>query len=239
LGIPKVVERAKAMGLEGPFPFDLSVSLGSVAVSPINLTEAYTTFANGGEWSKGRLIRSVKDAWGDDIISIETQRTQGMDPETSYIMSTLLKEVVQDGTGWRLKELKRPIGGKTGTTNDEKDAWFVGVTPYLVTTAYVGFDQLTPMGKWETGSRAASPVVRDYLKEILDDYPKEDFEMPAGVIQVRIDAGSGRVASAYSGKSYFLPFKQGTQPTIMQGQRLTREQQDPVESGEDLLKQMF
>ena len=239
LGIPKVVERAKAMGLEGPFPYDLSVSLGSVAVSPINLTEAYTTFANGGQWSKGRLIKSVKDAWGDDIISIETQRTQGMDPETSYIMSTLLKEVVQDGTGWRLKVLKRPIGGKTGTTNDEKDAWFVGVTPYLVTTAYVGFDQLTPMGKWETGSRAASPVVRDYLQKVIKDFPEEDFEMPAGVIQVRIDAGSGRVASAYSGKSYFLPFKQGTQPTIMQGQRLTREQRDPVESGEDLLKQMF
>ncbi|WP_430734940.1 penicillin-binding protein 1A [Halodesulfovibrio aestuarii] len=239
LGIPKVVERAKAMGLEGPFPYDLSVSLGSVAVSPINLTEAYTTFANGGEWVKGRLIKSVKDAWGDDIISIETKRTQGMEPETSYIMSTLLKEVVQDGTGWRLKVLKRPIGGKTGTTNDEKDAWFVGVTPYLVTTAYVGFDQLTPMGKWETGSRAASPVVRDYLQQVINDYPEEDFEMPAGVIQVRIDAGSGRVASAYSGKSYFLPFKQGTQPTIMQGERLTREQQDPVESGEDLLKQMF
>ena len=239
LGIPAVVERAKAMGLEGPFPYDLSVSLGSVAVSPINLTEAYTTFANNGEWVKGRLIRSVKDAWGDDIISIESQRTQGMDPETSYIMSTLLKEVVQDGTGWRLRALKRPIGGKTGTTNDEKDAWFVGITPYLVTTAYVGFDQLTPMGKWETGSRAASPVVRDYLQAVLSDYPPEDFEMPAGVIQVRIDASSGRVASAYSGKSYFLPFKQGTQPVIMQGQSLTREQQDPVESGEDLLKQMF
>ena len=239
LGIPKVVERAKAMGLEGPFPYDLSVSLGSVAVSPVNLTEAYTTFSNNGERVKGRMIRSVKDAWGDDIISIETQRTQAMDPETSYIMSSLLKEVVQDGTGWRLKVLKRPIGGKTGTTNDEKDAWFVGVTPYLVTTAYVGFDQLTPMGKWETGSRAASPVVRDYLLKVVDNYPKEDFEMPAGVIQVQIDASSGKVASGYSEKSYFLPFKQGTQPVIMQGQSLTREQQDPVESGEDLLKQMF
>lgn len=239
LGIPKVVERAKAMGLEGPFPFDLSVSLGSVAVSPFNLTEAYTTFSNNGQWVKGRLINSVKDAWGDDILSIETYKTQGMEAETAYIMSTLLKEVVQDGTGWRLKVLKRPIGGKTGTTNDEKDAWFVGVTPYLVTTAYVGFDQLTPMGKWETGSRAASPVVRDYLQAVITDYPEEDFEMPAGVIQVRIDASSGRIAGAFSQKSYFLPFKQGTQPMIMQGQRLTRELQDPVQSGEDLLKQMF
>lgn len=239
IGIPAIVERAKAMGLEGPFPLNLSVSLGATAVSPINLTEAYTTFARGGSWINHRVIRSIKDAWGENIASFESESHEAMSPQTAYIMSSLLKEVVRTGTGQRLKALNRPIGGKTGTTNDEQDAWFMGVTPYLVTGVYVGFDQLTPMGKWETGSRAASPIVLDYRMAVEDSYPVTDFPVPPGIVQVQIDAKSGHLAGPDSGETYFLPFKTGTQPTVMSGSPIRRGQQDDAKSGEDLLKQMF
>ena len=239
IGIPAIVARAKALGLDGPFPTDLSVCLGSVAVTPLNLTEAYTTFARGGTYVKHRMISSIKDAWGDPIASFESVPHEAMSPQTAYIMSSLLKEVVKGGTGWRLKELKRPIGGKTGTTNDERDAWFAGVTPYLVSIAYVGFDQLTPMGKWETGSRAASPIIRDYRLAVEKSYPVQDFSMPADIVQVRIDGKSGKLAGPSSTESYFLPFKKGSEPVIMSGTPAKRGQQDDVKSGEDLLKQMF
>ncbi len=239
VGIPSIVERAKAMGLEGPFPNNLAVSLGATAVTPMNLVEAYTTFARGGSWVNHRMIRSIQDAWGETLANFESQSHEAMSPQTAYIMATLLKEVVSDGTGFRLRVLKRPIGGKTGTSNDEQDAWFMAITPYLVTGTYVGFDQLTPMGKWETGARAASPIVRDYRLAVEENYPITDFPMPPGIVQVQIDAKTGQLAGPDTTESYFLPFKQGTQPTVMSGSSSRRDQQDEAKSGEDLLKQMF
>lgn len=239
IGIPAIVERAKAMGLEGPFPYNLSVSLGSTAVTPMNLAEAYTTFARGGSWINHRVIRSIKDAWGETIASFESESHEAMSPQTAYIMASLLKEVVRDGTGFRLRALNRPIGGKTGTSNDEQDAWFMAVTPYLVTATYVGFDQLTPMGKWETGSRAATPIARDYRMAVEESYPVTDFPMPPGIVQVQIDGKTGQLAGPDSEETYFMPFKQGTQPTFMSGSPVKRGQQDDAKSGEDLLKQMF
>ncbi|GFM36942.1 penicillin-binding protein 1A [Desulfovibrio psychrotolerans] len=239
IGIPAIAERAKAMGLEGPFPHNLSVSLGATAVSPINLTEAYTSFARGGTWINHRMIRSIQDAWGDSIATFQSEPHEAMSPQTAYIMSSILKEVVSDGTGQRLKVLNRPIAGKTGTTNDEQDAWFVGFTPYLVTVAYVGFDQVAPMGKWETGARAASPIVRDYRMAVEETYPPMDFPVPPGIVQVQIDGKTGQIAGPGSSESYFLPFKQGSQPSVVSGEPVRRGEQDDVKSGEDLLKQMF
>jgi len=239
VGIPAIVERAKAMGLEGPFANNLSVSLGAVEVTPLNLTEAYTAFARGGSWINHRVIRSIQDAWGETIAEFKSESHEAMSPQTAYIMASLLKEVVRDGTGARLKVLNRPIGGKTGTTNDEQDAWFMGVTPYLVSAAYVGFDQLTPMGKWETGSRAASPIIRDYRLAVEDSYPVMDFPMPPGIVQVQIDGKTGQLAGSASDETYFLPFKEGTQPSVISGTPLRRGQQDDATSGEELLKQMF
>jgi penicillin-binding protein 1A len=238
IGIDKVIERAQAMGLEGEFPHNLSVSLGSVAVTPINLCQAFTTFARGGSWVRPRMVLAVKSAWDEDIYASQVETHEAVSPQTTYIITRLLKEVVRDGTGWRAKVLGRPVAGKTGTSNDEQDAWFMGFAPYLLTGVYVGFDQVAPMGKYETGSRAASPIWVQYRQACEGNYTVQDFPEPPGIVNVRIDANSGLLAGPGSDQSYFLPFKAGTQPTRAAGAP-AEAGGDTAVSGEELLKQVF
>ena len=135
-------------------------------------------------------------------------------PQTAYIMTNLLQGVVQHGTGWRAKALKRPVGGKTGTTNDLFDAWFVGFTPDLVTASWVGFDQEAPLGKNETGSRAASPIFVDFMKEIYEEKPVETFPIPEGIVFAKIDAKTGLLAAPGQEEGViFEAFAEGTAPT--------------------------
>ena len=240
LGVRKIIQRAKDLGLEAEFPEDLSVSLGSAPVTPLNLAQAYTAFARLGSYVKPRMILDVKSAWGEDIYHSEPEFTDALSPQTAYIIASLMKEVVRDGTGWRARKLGRPIAGKTGTSNDEQDAWFVGYTPYLLSVVWVGFDQLTPMGKWETGSRAASPLWVDYRMAVESHYPEEDFRQPPGVVMARIDADSGLLAGPDSQKTYFLPFKDGTQPAeTAQGGSTSGPTPGSASKGEDLLKQIY
>ncbi|WP_320170066.1 PBP1A family penicillin-binding protein [Maridesulfovibrio sp.] len=239
LGIDKIIKRAKDMGLESDFPQDLSVALGSASVSLLNMVEAYSAFARGGTRVKARMILSVNSPWGDLLYESKPEVTEAISPQTAYIMCCLLKEVVQHGTGWRAKVLKRPVAGKTGTTNNEQDAWYMGFSPYLLTGIFVGFDQLTPMGKWETGSRAASPIWVSYRKQVENDYPYTDFTQPEGIVMAKIDASTGLLAGPSSAESFFLPFKEGTQPT-----RTTPGADGDSGSGgsgssEDLFKQTF
>ncbi|MBI9110047.1 penicillin-binding protein 1A [Maridesulfovibrio ferrireducens] len=238
MGISKIVERAKTMGLEGEFPHDLSVALGSASVTLINMIEAYSAFARGGTSVKARLVLTVNSAWGELLYESKPEVHDAISPQTAYIMCNLLKEVVQRGTGWRAKVLGRPVAGKTGTTNNEQDAWYMGFSPYLLTGVFVGFDQLTPMGKWETGSRAASPIWVSYRKEVEKDYPYMDFPQPDGVVMAKIDAASGLLAGPGSSETFFLPFKEGTQPT-----KTATGSGSGSESGgsssEDLFKQTF
>ncbi len=238
IGIPTIVERAKTLGLEGPFPFDLSVSLGSIAVSPLNFAEAYTAIAHDGILAKHRMIISIKSAWDEPISTFKPDLTEAISPQNAYITASLMKEVVRDGTGARARVLKRPLGGKTGTSNDERDAWFVLLSPYLVTVAYVGFDDFTPMGRLETGARAALPIAVGYRSAIEEQYPVQDFPIPPGIVQARIDGNTGNLAGPGSKTSYFLPFQEGTQPTMVEG-RTPRHSSDTGKYGEDLLRQMF
>ena len=237
IGIRAIIDRAKALGLETEFPYDLSVSLGSASVSLMNLCQAYTAFPRGGSYIKPRTVLSVKSAWGEDLYTSEPEMVDAISPQTAYIMASLMKQVVQNGTGWRAKVLKRPVAGKTGTSNNEQDAWFMGYSPYLLTGVYVGFDELTPMGKWETGSRAASPLWVDYRKQVEEDYPYQDFTQPPGIVMVRVDGASGKLASPSSSTAFFLPFKEGSEPTEMARSRSTGEEA-PV-SDDDLFKQTF
>ena len=153
VGIANVIQRAKALGLEPSFPQELSVSLGAVAVSPLNLTQAYAAFANQGLGVRPRIITSITDAQGRELYRQDEEHWQAVSPQNAYIMATLLKNVVNAGTGSRARIEGRFIAGKTGTTNDEHDAWFVGFTPYLVTGVYVGYDQLQSLGRLEQGGR--------------------------------------------------------------------------------------
>lgn len=238
IGIPKIIERAKTLGLESPFPNELSVSLGAVAVSPLNMAQAYTAFANEGRVSTPRMITEIKDAWGETLYRRDPELREAISPQNAFIMASLLKEVVQDGTATRAKVLGRPVAGKTGTTNDEKDAWFMGFSPYLVTGVYVGYDQVAPMGRFETGGRAALPIFVSYRQGIDRTYQPDDFPMPPGIVYARVDGRTGMLAGPGSGTSYMLPFILGTQPTATSGEALQRGEDD-VRSGEDLLKQLY
>jgi penicillin-binding protein 1A len=127
-------------------------------------------------------------------------------------MTNLLQGVVQHGTGWRVKALNRPVAGKTGTTNDLHDAWFLGYTPRYVTGAWVGFDEARPLGVDETGSRAASPIWLEFMQEVLKDKPVRIFQVPDGVVFAKIDATTGLLAIPESEETIFECFKEGTVP---------------------------
>lgn len=213
IGVRKIIDRARDLGLDGDFPPDLSVALGSASVTLMNLCQAYSGFARGGSTIKPRLVLAVKSAWGEDLFASQPEVKDAISPQTAYIMCAMLKEVVQGGTGWRAKELGRPVAAKTGTTNNEQDAWFMGFTPYLLTGVYVGFDQLQPMGRLETGARAASPIWLDYRKAVEEQFPVMDFPQPQGVVMARVVATSGLSAEGGGHAEYFLPFKVGTQPS--------------------------
>jgi penicillin-binding protein 1A len=240
LGISRIIERARGMGLTGSLPSDLSVSLGSGSVTPIGICQAFTAFARGGDYITPSLVLRVTEAWGGLLYEAQPEVVEAISPQTAYIINYLLKDVVQEGTGWRAKALGRPVAGKTGTTNDEQDAWFIGYTPTLLSGVFVGFDQLQPMGKYETGSRAASPIWLDYRSAVESNYPVKDFLQPPEIVMAQIDARTGLLAVPGSGESYFLPFKAGTQPVetapVAEG---LDEMGQPRTSGEDLLKQIF
>ncbi|WP_300925400.1 penicillin-binding protein 1A [uncultured Desulfovibrio sp.] len=225
VGIANVIQRAKALGLEPHFPQELSVSLGAVAVSPLNLTQAYAAFANQGMGVRPRIITSITDARGRELYRQDPEHWQALTPQNAYMMATLLKNVVNAGTGSRARIDGRFIAGKTGTTNEEHDAWFVGFTPYLVTGVYVGYDQLQPLGRLEQGGRTAAPIFRYYRSVVEELYEPEDFTMPDGIVM------SGNMAY------------RADQP--MEGVSATDNVagapggEDTSEGGEDLMRQIF
>lgn len=182
IGVQAVIERAKALGLEPNFPPGLAISLGSVEVTPLNLTQAYTAFAHQGFAARTRMVISIVDAQGRELYRQEPEHWQAVSPQNAYIMACLLKGVVNAGTAGRAKVLGKPLAGKTGTSNDEHDAWFVGFTPHLVTGVYVGYDQVQPLGRQEQGGRTALPIFVDYRQQVEAQYPPDDFVMPPGIV---------------------------------------------------------
>lgn len=136
-----------------------------------------------------------------------------IDPRTAYIMTNLLRDVIRHGTGANAASLGRPAGGKTGTTDDEMDAWFMGFTPELVTGVWVGFDEKKPLGRLETGGRAAAPIWTQYMKEALEGYPIRDFAVPQGIVFQKIDRESGLLACPNTDTPVFVAYKLGTEPT--------------------------
>lgn len=182
IGVDNVINRAKSLGLEPAFPRELAISLGAVAVSPLNLTQAYAAFANQGMGVRPRIITSILNSQGKELYSQPPEHWQAITPQNAFMVAALLKNVVNAGTGTRARIDGRFIAGKTGTTNEEHDAWFVGFTPYLVTGIYIGYDQLRSLGRLEQGGRTAAPVFKYYRSEVEDLYEVQDFIIPDGII---------------------------------------------------------
>ncbi|UCF57044.1 MAG: PBP1A family penicillin-binding protein [Deltaproteobacteria bacterium] len=212
IGVYHAIQYAERLGIQSDLSPDLSLALGSSGVSLYEITRAYLVFANGGMLVEPIFINRILDRSGQIIEENQPSMHETIPEETAHVMTDLLKAVIREGTGWRVKALKRPAAGKTGTTNDLRDAWFIGFTPGLVTGVWVGYDDRRPMGKGETGSRAASPIWLYFMSEILKDSPVEDFSVPEGVVFAKIDAKTGLLASPYSENTVFQAFKEGTEP---------------------------
>ena len=213
IGIKHAINYARHMGINSPLNADLSLALGSSGVSLVELTKAYSVFANGGMLVKPIYITKIIDRNGKILEENQPSFSESISQETAYVMTDLLKAVVTEGTGWRAKALSRPVAGKTGTTNDLRDAWFIGFNPTLVTGVWVGYDDSRQMGKGETGSRAACPIWLYFMRDALKEEPIIPFQHPEGVVITKIDAKTGLLASPSSQKTYFQAFKKGTEPT--------------------------
>jgi len=212
VGVENVINYARRMGIESDLAPDLSLALGSSGLSLKEITTAYSVFANGGLLVEPFFIEKIEDRRGMILEENQTSYRDVIPIDTAYVMTDLLKGVVTEGTGWRIKALNRPAAGKTGTTNDLRDAWFIGYTHGLVTGVWVGYDDRRSMSKGETGSRAASPIWLNFMSKALEGRPVEDFIAPESVVFSKIDTRKGLLASPYSEKTVFQAFKKGTEP---------------------------
>ncbi len=210
VGISSVVEFARKIGIQGELPNDLTLALGSLSITPFDLALCYSVFANAGMRVKPIAIKYIADSRGMILESNEPEAVEVISPQTAFLITSLMEEVVKNGTGWRAKSLGRPVAGKTGTTNEYRDAWFVGYTPNLVSVVWVGFDDMRPLGSQETGARAASPIWVSFMNDVLKDEP-EEFSAPEGIVSCTIDPVTGLLTKDET-TGVKVYFKEGTEP---------------------------
>jgi penicillin-binding protein 1A len=187
IGINRTVQIARRLGISSPLNTDLTLALGSSDLTLLELTSAYGTFSNQGVWMEPTAIRYVTDDQDKLLMEHVPQGKEAISPELAYVITSMLRGVVERGTGQTARALGRPVAAKTGTTNDYSNAWFIGYTPHLVTGVWVGYDRPRSLGHDETGSRVAVPIWTGYMSKVLAQTPKEDFPIPDGVTVVLVD----------------------------------------------------
>ena len=187
IGLAKTIQVARRLGIASPLDINLSLALGTSDLSLLELTSAYGALANQGVWMPPVTIRYVTDAQGKLLEEHVPEGRESLAPETAYVITHMLRGVVERGTGQAAKALGRPVAAKTGTTNDYSNAWFIGFTPRLATGVWVGYDRPRSLGRDETGSRVAVPIWVGYMGKVLGDSPKEDFPIPDRVVSMLID----------------------------------------------------
>src|SRR5882757_4706614 len=212
IGMPLIGEYAKRFGVYDSLPPYLSFALGAGETTLLRMVGAYAMFDNGGRKIQPTLIDRIQDRYGRTIYKHDARECRGcdadkwanqaepslldkrervLDPMTAYQITSMMEGVVQRGTATVVREVGKPIAGKTGTTNDEKDAWFIGFSPDLVVGVYLGYDKPRHLGRGATGGHVAAPVVADFLKVALVDKAAVPFRVPAGIKLIRIDAKTG------------------------------------------------
>ncbi len=233
VGMPIITEYAKRFGIYDDLLPVLSMSLGAGETTLLRMATAYSMLANGGKQVRATLIDRIQDRWGRSVWKhdarecvgcsaeawanqpepeIPDDRKQVIDPHTAYQVTSVLEGVVQRGTATVLKGLNRPIAGKTGTTNEERDAWFVGYTPDLVVGVYIGFDTPRPMGKGRTGGGVAAPIFGEFVKRALAEEPATPFRVPPGLKLVRVNLKTGLRAGPTDSQSILEAFKPNEDP---------------------------
>jgi penicillin-binding protein 1A len=213
IGVDYTIDYARRLGISSELTRTLSLALGASGVSLFELTRAYSVFANQGYLVEPVFVLKMVDRDGKVLEEAVSERRKVIEKDTAYIMTSLLEGVVQYGTGQRIKALGRPSAGKTGTTNDMFDAWYIGYTPEYIAGVWVGFDNEAPLGKNETGASAASPIWLGFMKRVLAKEPVKTFQPPEGVVFAKIDAETGLLPVPESRKTIFECFKDGTVPS--------------------------
>jgi penicillin-binding protein 1A len=234
VGMPAISEYARRFGVYDDMLPLLSMSLGAGETTVMRMTAAYSMFANGGRRIKPTLIDHIQDRSGRTIyrhddrkcISCDSDKWDGgappkladnreqvLDPLTAYQMTSILEGVVQRGTAQTVKAVGKPLAGKTGTTNDAKDVWFVGFSPDLAVGVFIGYDQPKSLGNAATAGQYAAPVFRDFMQMALKDKPATPFRVPPGIKLIRVNASTGtRAGSGEGGNVILEAFKPGTTP---------------------------
>ncbi len=240
IGMEKIADYAKRFGVAKDMPRMLSMALGAAETTLLDITAGYAMLVNGGKKIVPSLIDRIQDRHGKTIFShegrvcgycretewhgqpppeIPDNREVVANPVSAYQVVSMLEGVVQRGTGRRIRTVEKPLAGKTGTTNDSVDAWFIGFSPDLAVGVFTGFDQPRPLGRGETGSSVAVPIFRDFMMEALKDRPPVPFRIPKGVQLVRVDPETGRRAAPEQRHAILEAFKAGTEPPEASGEK--------------------
>ncbi|AVX04517.1 penicillin-binding protein 1A [Maritalea myrionectae] len=236
IGMPLVSEYSRLFGIHDNLPPYLAMALGAGETTVLRMTAAYATIANGGRKINPTLIDRVQDRYGNTVFKHDERicdgcaveewqnqaeplvidnRDQVLDPMTAYQITSMMEGVVQRGTGTRVRALGRPVAGKTGTTDDYKDAWFVGFTPNMAVGVYVGYDTPRNMGRNATGGELAAPIFRDFMENAMKGKPPTPFNIPGGMTPIWIDPKTGvKVAGGGEG-AIVEAFKPGTGPNLI------------------------
>jgi len=233
IGMDTVADYARRFGIYDNLPQVLSMSLGAGETTLLKMTAGFGMLVNGGKKIIPTLIDRVQDRYGRTIYRHDNRpcnqctatswqgqdepqlidtREQIIDPLTAYQITSMLEGVVQRGTGSAVKAVGKPLGGKTGTTNDEKDAWFIGFSPDLAVGVFIGFDNPKPMGRGATGGQLAAPVFRDFMIKALAGKPGSPFRIPDGINLIPVNVETGQMAALGEEGVILEAFKPGTQP---------------------------
>jgi penicillin-binding protein 1A len=233
IGMPRVIAVAQRFGIGGGMQNNLAEALGTAETTLLDLTAAYAMLDNGGKKIAPTVLDRVQDRTGVTIYrhdkrgcadcvkpfdaalpppSLADEREDVADPRHAYQMVAMLQGVVDRGTAKGLADLDRPLAGKTGTTDDERDAWFIGFAPDLAVGVWVGFDGPKPMGQGETGGRAAAPIFKEFMKAALEGEPSIPFRVPGGVRLVRVNPATGKLAAPGDQRAILEPFLPGSEP---------------------------
>ncbi len=208
IGVGYAIKYARKLGISAPLEPNLTLALGSSGVSLLELTRAYAVFANQGMLAEPLFITKIVDRHGNVLEENKPRLSRVISPETAYLMTSLLQSVVEEGTGRGVRALKRPCAAKTGTTNDMRDAWFIGYTPDLIAGTWVGYDIEKPLGKRETGAVAASPIWLRFMQEVMEGTEIQVFPVPDGIIFRQIDADTGGDVTDLTTRTIFECFKE-------------------------------
>ena len=212
IGTRSVIQMAKNLGINSHLENNLSIGLGSSGVTLHELVSAYSAFANRGIRVESQGIRYIENRNGETLFEENQNKTQPITSGVAQIVTSLLQSVVQEGTAKKVRSLGRPTAGKTGTTNNYIDAWFLGFTPKLLTGVWVGKDNVEPLGKNETGSRTAIPIWLEYMKNALVNTPIHNFPVTPETVFAKINPDTGSLTNSEDSKGFFEIFSQDNLP---------------------------